>query len=165
MSAHSTSEALAVAAGEAREVLTFRLGGEEYGIDILRVQEIRSFEKPTRIAGAAPFMLGASNLRGDIVPIADLRLRFGMPEPDYGGATATVVLKLEHTVGVVVDEVRDVVTLPASQVRPPPPIEGATATLGVNGIGMLRVDDADRMIILLDIERLVDGMEGLRAVG
>ncbi|MCC6218847.1 MAG: chemotaxis protein CheW, partial [Aquabacterium sp.] len=105
----------------AREYLTFRLGDEEYGIDILKVQEIRGYENPTRIANAPHFLKGVVNLRGTIVPIVDLRLRFGCNSAEYNSFTVTIVLHIgQRTIGTVVDSVSDVVEIPAEAIRPSP---------------------------------------------
>ena len=94
-------------AGVPREYLSFKLGQEEYGIDILKVQEIRGYENPTRIANAPHFIKGVVNLRGVIVPIIDMRLRFGLPEAQYNSFTVVIILNIAHrTVGMVVDSVK-----------------------------------------------------------
>ena len=104
-----------------REFLAFKLGAEEYGIDILRVQEIRSYEAPTRIANAPDFIKGVVNLRGVIVPIVDMRLKFKLERADYDSFTVVIVLNIGHrVVGMVVDGVSDVITLSAEQLRPVP---------------------------------------------
>jgi len=104
------------------EYLTFRLGGEEYGIDILRVQEIRSYEQPTRIANAPHFIKGVVNLRGVIVPIVDLRLKLGCESAEYNGFTVVIVLNVRgRVVGAVVDSVSDVLELGADHIKPAPP--------------------------------------------
>ena len=134
------------------EFLTFRLGSEEYGIDILRVQEIRSFEQPTRIANAPRFVLGVTNLRGVIVPIIDMRLRFNLDSVETDGATVTIVLALgKHVVGIVVDGVSDVITLSDEQKRPAPEFSSAVDAEHIHAIGS--VDD--RMLILVDIVKLM----------
>lgn len=147
------------------EFLTFRLGGEEYGIDILKVQEIRSYEQPTRIANSAPFFKGVVNLRGVIVPIVDLRLKFGCEQVDYNSVTVVIVLNLRgRIVGTVVDSVSDVLELPAEAVKPAPEMAGALDTSHIKGIASV----GDRMLILTDIELLmnspdmglVDGLNG-----
>ncbi|WP_128003005.1 chemotaxis protein CheW [Piscinibacter defluvii] len=158
MSSHTQQELLAVAASATtapNEVLTLRLGAEEYGIDILRVQEIRSYEAPTRIAGAPAHLLGVTNLRGVIVPIVDLRCRFGL-ETVYGSGTVTVVLAVAgRTVGAVVDAVSDVVALTPAQIKPAPEFSGAIDMGSITGIGMVEQGDRPRMLILLDIEQLL----------
>src|SRR5438874_3603245 len=111
---HEAARAAAAAGGE---FLTFRLGAEEYGIDILKVQEIRTYEQPTRIANTPAFIKGVINLRGNIVPIIDLRVKFGLPESRYDGQTVVIVLNIgKRTIGVVVDGVSDVIAVPASEI-------------------------------------------------
>jgi purine-binding chemotaxis protein CheW len=101
-----------------REFLAFKLGAEEYGIDILRVQEIRSYEEPTRIANAPPFMKGVVNLRGVIVPIIDMRMKFNLEQANYDDFTVVIVLNIgSRVVGMVVDAVSDVITLQPAQLR------------------------------------------------
>lgn len=142
------------------EYLSCRLGDEEYGIEILRVQEIRSFEQPTRMAGAPPHVLGVVNLRGTIVPVLDLRVKFGCARAEFGPTTVVVVLRLqERTVGAVVDAVSDVLRLDAGQINPPPELGGSTAGNGVVGIGTLTTGDRTRMLLLLDAERAVGGTD------
>ena len=102
-----------------REFLTFRLGAEEYGIEILKVQEIRGWEVPTAIAGTPEFIKGVINLRGTIVPIVDLRLKFGLEKANYDEFTVVIILSVaRRVVGIVVDAVSDVVTLAPEQIRP-----------------------------------------------
>src|SRR4051794_20581054 len=122
----------------ANEYLTFRLGAEEYGIDILKVQEIRSWEKPTAIASAPAFIKGVIDLRGAIVPIFDLRLRFGFGEALYDRSTVVIILNLaQRVIGVVVDAVSDVVALAAQQIRPAPQLGGGLDTCFITGLGTL----------------------------
>lgn len=140
----------------AREYLTFRLGSEEYGIDILKVQEIRAYESPTRIAHAPDFIKGVVNLRGTIVPIVDLRLKFGCSTAEYSNLTVVVILNLRGwVVGVVVDSVSDVMAIPPDNMRPAPEVEGAIDKDAVSGLGAL----GERMLILLDIEKLMSGVD------
>ncbi len=136
----------------AREYLTFRLGEEEYGIDILKVQEIRGYENPTRIANASHFLKGVVNLRGIIVPMVDLRLRFGCSAAEYNSFTVSIVLHIgNRTIGVVVDSVSDVMEIPAEAVRPAPEMHSAVDASFIKGLAQLE----DRMVILLDIEALL----------
>jgi purine-binding chemotaxis protein CheW len=135
-----------------REFLAFKLGAEEYGIDILRVQEIRSYEEPTRLAGAPPFIKGVINLRGVIVPVLDLRLKFDLPEARCDELTVVVVLNLgERVVGIVVDAVSDVITPTAEQLRPVPEFNPQVDTEHLLAIGAI----GDRMLILVDILQLM----------
>ncbi|MCW7540570.1 chemotaxis protein CheW [Aquabacterium sp. A7-Y] len=140
------------AAGAAREYLTFRLGNEEYGIDILKVQEIRGYEAPTRIANAPAFIKGVVNLRGVIAPIVDLRMRFGCANVDYGAVTVTIILNVRNrVVGAVVDSVSDVLEIPAQAIKPAPEIQSAVDASYILGLGQV----GERMLILLDIESLI----------
>jgi purine-binding chemotaxis protein CheW len=138
------------------EFLTFRLGAEEYGIEILKVQEIRSYENPTRIANSAPFFKGVVNLRGVIVPIVDLRLKFGCESADYNDFTVVIVLSIRgRVVGAVVDSVSDVLELPREAVRPAPEIDAAVDTSYITGIANIQ----ERMLILMDIEALMSSAD------
>lgn len=150
---HAVSGSAVPAASQ--EYLSFRLGGEEYGLSILCVQEIRSYEAPTRIAGASAFISGVLNLRGVIVPVVDLRVRFDVP-PRFDAATVTVVLNLPgRTLGVVVDSVSDVLELTAEDIRPAPAFSGAIDARHITGIASIRQDQQQRMLILLDIAPLI----------
>ncbi len=150
----STAAASATAAaGASRKFLSFRLGAEEYGIDILRVQEIRGYTAATRIANAPFFVLGVLNLRGTIVPIVDMRLKFGEAEPRYDGATVTIVLTIGSRVtAIVVDAVSDVLELTSDQIRPPPEVGGGVEATHIIGLGTVPHGNTERMLILLDIE-------------
>jgi purine-binding chemotaxis protein CheW len=135
-----------------REFLAFKLGDEEYGIDILRVQEIRSFERPTRMANAPAYILGVVNLRGVIVPIVDMRIKFNLSQINYDTFTVVIVLNIgTQVVGMVVDGVSDVITLTPEQLRPVPDFSSAIASDHVMAIGSLE----NRMLILLDIQKLM----------
>lgn len=137
---------------ETREYLTFRLDQEEYGIDILKVQEIRGYEPPTRVANAPAFIKGVVNLRGTIVPIVDMRLKFSCSKAEYNSFTVVIILNLRsRIVGIVVDSVSDVMELPAESIKSAPDIESVIDSSAVLGLGSL----GDRMLILLDIERLM----------
>ena len=142
---------------EAREFLTFRLGSESYGIEILKVQEIRGYEVPTAIANAPPFIKGVINLRGVIVPILDLRIKFRLEQANYDEFTVAIILNVAgRVVGVVVDSVSDVLTLAVDSIRATP--EFASATFDTKYItGLATVDE--RMLILLDIEKLMTGAD------
>jgi len=136
---------------DGRQFLTFRIGQEEYGLDILRVQEIRSYEAPTRVANAPAFVKGVVNLRGVIVPILDLRLRLGQPG-EYNHFTVVIVLNVgQRVVGIVVDPVSDVLELAADEIKARPDVPAAMDSRFITGLGKL----ADRMLILLDIEAMI----------
>ena len=157
--AAAPAESVAIKANP-REVLSFRLGSEEYGIDILRVQEIRSFETCTHLANTPGFIKGVVNLRGVIVPIIDLRLKFGLAQADFNDSTVTIVLHVvQRVVGVVVDSVSDVLQLTAQQIQPPPAFNGNVQADHITGVATVQNGDARRMLILLDIERLMTGFD------
>jgi purine-binding chemotaxis protein CheW len=139
------------------EYLTFRLGSEEYGIDILKVQEIRSYEAPTRIANAPEFIKGVVNLRGVIVPIVDLRVKLGCASAEVNTFTVVIVLNVRNrVVGAVVDSVSDVLELARDQIRPAPEINAsAVNTSYITGIATV----AERMLILMDIEGLMSSAD------
>ena len=142
------------------EFLSFRLGGEEYGIDILRVQEIRSYEAPTRIANAPPFIKGVVNLRGVIVPIVDLRLKLGCETAEYTDFTVVIVLSIRgRVIGAVVDSVSDVLALGADNIKPAPEMNDSMDTRYITGIGCVRSGDVERMLILTDIEALMSSAD------
>ena len=139
-----------------REFLAFKLGAEEYGIDILRVQEIRSYEEPTRIANSPPFIKGVVNLRGVIVPIVDMRLKFNLESANYDSFTVVIVLNIgNRIVGMVVDAVSDVITLTPEQLRPVPGFNSAIQSDHLLAIGAID----KRMLILVDIEKLMTSSE------
>lgn len=141
-----------MAEGGANEFLTFRLGEEEYGIDILKVQEIRGYDAVTRIANTPPFLKGVINLRGSIVPIVDLRIKFALETPAYDQYTVVIILNVHRrVVGIVVDSVSDVLSLADGQIRPAPEFSATLATQYVKGLGAID----ERMLILIDIEALI----------
>jgi len=143
-------------AADTRGYLTFRLDKEEYGIDILKVQEIRGYEKPTRIANAPDFIKGVVNLRGTIVPIIDMRLKFNCSQATYDGSTVVIILNLRNRiVGIVVDSVSDVMELAPENRRLPPEVDSVIDSAAVVGLGSV----GDRMLILLDIEKLMSGID------
>ncbi len=160
---HETQRAVVVAGSRTvaskapnGEYLTFRLGAEEYGIDILRVQEIRSYEPPTRIANAPAFLKGVVNLRGVIVPIVDLRLKLGCDSAEYNHFTVVIVLNVRgRVVGAVVDSVSDVLELAGDTIRPAPAMNSTIDTGFITGIGSV----AERMLILMDIEALMSSAD------
>ena len=141
---------------ETREFLSFKLGNEEYGIDILKVQELRGYEKPTRMANVPPFIKGVVNLRGIIVPIIDMRIKFNLSNVDYNEFTVVIILNVSGRVlGIVVDGVSDVTTLSPDQIKPAPDFSAHLDTSYVIGLGTLD----ERMLILTDIERLMSSEE------
>lgn len=134
------------------EFLTFTLGQEEYGIDILKVQEIRGYDAVTAIANTPAFIKGVVNLRGTIVPIVDLRIKFNLGRAEYNQFTVVIILNLgQRVLGAVVDSVSDVITLEADQIRPTPEFDSALDTQYILGLGTV----GENMIILIDIEKLM----------
>ena len=139
-----------------QEFLAFTLGQEEYGIDILKVQEIRGYEAVTRIANAPEFLKGVINLRGIIVPIVDMRIQFNLGVPTYDQFTVVIILNIEgRVVGMVVDSVSDVMTLLPEQVRPAPEMGTTFSGDFLIGLGTLE----ERMLILVDIVKLMSSAE------
>lgn len=142
------------------EFLSFRLGGEEYGIDILRVQEIRSYEPPTRIANAPAFIKGVVNLRGVIVPVVDLRVKLGCDTAEYNDFTVVIVLNVRgRVIGAVVDSVSDVLALGAESIKPAPELSSAVDAQFILGIGCVKTGEQERLLILSDIEALMSSAE------
>ncbi len=139
-----------------REFLTFKLGDEEYGIDIQRVQEIRSYEEPTRMANMPSHIKGVVNLRGVIVPILDLRLRFNLAQASYDEFTVVIILNVRGTVvGAVVDAVSDVVTLTSQSIKAAPQFDAAIDARFITGLATV----GDRMLIVMNIEALMSSAE------
>jgi purine-binding chemotaxis protein CheW len=140
------------ASGVVQEYLTFTLGKEEYGVDILKVQEIRGYETPTALANAPAYIKGVVNLRGTIVPIVDMRIKFNLGESTYDQFTVVIILSVAgRVVGVVVDGVSDVIGLTADQMRPAPEFSASFDTRYITGLGTID----ERMLILIDIEKLM----------
>jgi purine-binding chemotaxis protein CheW len=140
----------------ARQLLTFALGDEVYGVDILRLKEIRGWSPVTRLPHSPPAVLGVLNLRGVVVPIIDLRIRFGLPAADFTPITVIIVLSLrtEHgdqEFGIVVDKVMDVVDISPDEVKPTPATAASAAGEVIEGIATV----GDQMLILLDAQRLI----------
>ncbi len=142
---------------EARnEFLAFTLGQEEYGIDILRVQEIRGYESVTRIANAPAFIKGVVNLRGTIIPVVDMRIKFNLGSPTYDQFTVVIILNIAgRIVGMVVDSVSDVTTLTPAQIKPAPEIGTVFDNEYLIGLGSID----ERMLILVNIDKLMTSSE------
>lgn len=150
---HTEQGAATQTAGDpSNEFLTFTLGKEEYGLDILKVQEIRGYDAVTAIANSPAFIKGVINLRGIIVPIVDMRIKFNLGRVEYNEYTVVIILNVANrVVGMVVDGVSDVITLTSEQIKPAPEFGSAFDTKYLTGLGT--VDD--RMLILVDIEKLM----------
>ncbi len=141
---------------QANEFLTFTLGHEEYGVEILKVQEIRSHEATTTIANAPDFIKGVVNLRGVIVPIVDMRIKFALQDVKYNQFTVVIILNVAgRVVGMVVDSVSDVISLTPEQIRPAPEFGQGLSTDYIIGLGTID----QRMLILMDIEKLMTGQD------
>lgn len=139
-----------------QQFLVFMLGDEEYAIDILKVQEIRGYDNVTRIANAPDFIKGVTNLRGIIVPIIDLRIRFGISAATYDSQTVVVVVNIgERVMGIVVDGVSDVLTLEGEQIKPPPEFGVGLPLDYLYGLG----DVEDRMLVLVNVEKMLTSEE------
>jgi purine-binding chemotaxis protein CheW len=158
MSRNAAKQADSAGQPESHQVLTFTLGSETYGVDILRVQEIRGWSPVTRIPQAPPHVLGVLNLRGSIVPIVDMRMRFQLERAEYTAVTVIIVLSIEaangrRDFGVVVDGVSDVIDVSADDVKAPPELGSQVSTDFIQGLATV----AERMVMLLDIDRLIGG--------
>jgi purine-binding chemotaxis protein CheW len=144
----------ALEAADTQQFLTFELGGEEYGVGILTVQEIRGWSSVTKVPHTPGWLLGVINLRGVVVPIIDLRLKFKFAKADYTDTTVVIILTVAtRVVGVVVDGVSDVITLGAAQIKPAPSLGTGADTRHIIGFGTLD----ERMRILMDVEKLMAG--------
>jgi purine-binding chemotaxis protein CheW len=142
--------------GETHQYLSFFLGGEEYATDILTVQEIKGWDTVTRVPYSPDYILGVINLRGSIVPVVDLRVRFSLEKAEFNAATVVIVVHVagtrgERIVGIVVDAVSDVYTVPSENIQPPPDVMGSVDHMFV--VGLANLDN--KLLIILDIERLV----------
>jgi len=138
------------------EYLAFRLGAEQYALDILQAQEIRGYDSVTRIANAPDFIKGVVNLRGVIVPIVDMRVKFNLDTPAYDQFTVVIILNVANRIiGMVVDGVSDVITLTPEQIKPAPEMGTALNTDYLIGIGTID----ERMLILVDIDKLMSSAE------
>jgi purine-binding chemotaxis protein CheW len=141
---------------DAQQFLTFRLAGEEYGVGILTVQEIRAFRQVTKVPHTPAWLLGVINLRGVVVPIIDLRLKFNFASAEYNETTVVIILTVAtRVVGVVVDAVSDVITLGSQQIKPAPSLGTGSNTGHIIGFGTLD----ERMRILMDVEKLMAGAD------
>mgnify|MGYP003364978943 CR=1 FL=1 len=156
MNAIANSAQSVTAAHSSLEVLSFTLGQEEYGISIQKVQELRGYDTVTRIANAPEFVKGVVNLRGIIVPIVDMRIKFNLGTPTYDQFTVVVILNVaSRVVGMVVDSVSDVITLTPEQIKPAPDMNNTMTADYLLGLGT--VDE--RMLILIDIDKLMSSAE------
>ena len=154
-STHSTNESDSQST-DLLQLVGFQLDDEEYGIDILKVQEINRITEITKIPQSPDFVEGVINLRGNVIPIIDLRKRFNMPHKEYDKQTRIVVGEIgDRTVGFIVDAVSEVIRLPENTIEPPPNITSDDRTDYILGVGKLD----DRLLMLLDIEKILSGSE------
>ena len=161
---HVDVNANILSGSEHDQYLTFIMGDEEYGVDILRVQEIRGWDSVTPIPNTPDYIKGVINLRGTIVPIVDLRCRFGMPSIDYGATTVVIVLKVisdngERIMGIVVDAVSDVHNVADEDMQPPPDFGSVVSIDYVRGLATV----SEKMIIMLDVDKMMNS-EDLAAI-
>jgi len=156
MTAAQARDTAAAAGAGSRQVLTFSLGAEHYGVDILRVQEIRGWSPVTRIPQVPPHVLGVLNLRGSIVPIIDLRVRFNLARAEFTPLTVIIVLSVhlpsgEREFGLVVDAVSDVVDIAPENLKDAPSLGSTSAAEFIQGLAIA----GEHMLILLDVDELV----------
>lgn len=138
------------------QLVTFSIGGEEFGVEILTVQEIIRTMSITRVPKAPDFVEGVINLRGKVIPIIDLRKRFGLEHKSHDKNTRIVVIEISRMiVGFVVDSVSEVLRIPADTVEPPPPVVAGLDSEYISGVGKLE----DRLLIMLDLDRLLSREE------
>jgi purine-binding chemotaxis protein CheW len=148
-------------ASDGSQFLTFTLGAEEYGVEILKVQEIKGYSAITPIPNTPSYVKGVMNLRGAIIPIVDLRAKLAMPEAAYNQFTVIIVVRVgPKTVGVVVDAVSDVLNIPAKDVQPTPDFGAQVDARFISGLAKT----GDRLVVLLDIDKVLGGESALSAV-
>jgi len=162
---HSTTETPAAgAAAPTHQYLTFALGKEEYGVEILKIQEIKGFSDITPLPNAPAYVKGVLNLRGTIVPIIDLRKKFGMPEEAYTTFTVIVVVQVQgKTLGFIVDAVSDVLTVAADAIQPTPDLHGQIDTACLTGLAPTG-EHGEKLVILLDIDKVLTTAETVQTL-
>lgn len=142
--------------GRLRQLVTFTLGQEEYGVDIMRVQEIIRYQEVTRVPQMPDFIEGVINLRGNVIPVIDLRKRFTLGNAEHTGQTRIVVVNVASRVmGVVVDGVSEVMRLAEEQIEPPPPVVAGIGHEYLQGVGKVQ----GRLLILLDLDKILSAQE------
>ena len=146
--------------GDTQQFLTFALGGEEYGVEILKIQEIKGFSAITPLPNAPAYVKGVLNLRGTIVPIVDLRKKFGLPGVEYTKFTVIVVVQVQgQTMGFIVDAVSDVLTVAGTDIQATPDLHGQVDTTSLTGLAKA----GEKLVILLDIDKVLNAAETLRS--
>ncbi|GBF11623.1 MAG: chemotaxis protein CheW [Tepidibacillus sp.] len=144
--------------------IVFRLGSEEYGVDVQQVKSIERMEHITRVPNTPPFVKGVINLRGVVIPIIDLRRRFSIEQKDYNESTRIIIVNVEEMeVGLIVDAANDVIDIPVQAIEPPPKVVGAVEAIYLRGVAKL----ANRLLILLNLDKVlnVDEMKELEKFG
>lgn len=153
---------LGVGAEELLQLVSFNIGTEEFGVDILKVQEINRMVKITRVPQTPDYVEGVINLRGKVIPIIDLRKRFGLEVKEYDKNTRIVVVDIVGNImGMVVDSVSEVLRIPKNTIEPPPQIVTGINTEYINGVAKLE----DRLLIFLDLSKVIDFSEMNTAIG
>ncbi len=154
-----TSEPTSIDGNDAPQLggkyLTFKLGDEEYGVEILKVREINGIMKITAVPRVPEFVKGVINLRGNVIPVIDLRLKFGLEEIEHTEQTCIIVVNIGREIGIIVDTVSEVLDIAGEQIDPPPQMGGVTDASFILGMGKV----ADAVKILLDIDRVLDASE------
>ncbi|MFW6137533.1 MAG: chemotaxis protein CheW [Spirochaetota bacterium] len=144
---------------ENKQIIRFKVGAEEYGVEIMRVKEVIRIKQITQLPKTPSFVKGVINLRGDVIPVIDLREKFGLSEGSYSGMTRVIVVEVEgKSIGMVVDEVRQVLRIPSGQIEPPPALAGGLSGEFLEGVGK---QPEDRLVILLSIDRILTTEEKL----
>ncbi|KXG43407.1 chemotaxis protein CheW [Tepidibacillus infernus] len=146
------------------KVIVFRLGSEEYGVDVQQVKSIERMEHITRVPNTPPFVKGVINLRGVVIPIIDLRRRFSIEQKDYNESTRIIIVNVEEMeVGLIVDAANDVIDIPVQAIEPPPKVVGAVEAIYLRGVAKL----SNRLLILLNLDKVlnVDEMKELEKFG
>lgn len=142
--------------GDLLQLVSFQLGNEEFGIDILIVQEINRMLEITKVPKSPDYVDGVINLRGRVIPVINLRKRFGLPEKQRDKQSRIVVVNISNrVVGMVVDAVSEVLRLPANTIEPPPPMVSGIESEFINGVGKI----GDKLLILLDLNKLLSVKE------
>ncbi|MFP4528281.1 MAG: chemotaxis protein CheW [Candidatus Kapaibacterium sp.] len=149
-------ESSAVHADDLLQLVSFNIGEEEFGVDILRVQEINRMVDVTRVPNAPDYVVGVINLRGKVIPIIDLRRRLGMPPKEYDKDTRIVVIEIDgKVIGFIVDSVNEVIRIKSEITEPPPPMVAGIDSEYITAIGKLE----DRLLILLDLNRILSAKQ------
>ena len=141
-----------VSAAETDQMISFSIGEEDYGVDIQEVKEVIRIREITQLPKAPTFVKGVINLRGDVIPIIDLREKFGLEQQDYTDVTRVIVVEVDgKSIGMVVDRVSNVIKIPQDEIEPPPPLVGDLSGEYLRGIGKL----GEKLIVLISIDKIL----------